>query len=334
MRTEIENTIAEIPNQSLINSSFAPLEKLQTITENLHKEDVSALCLLDNEGFIIGKDETLDNYKNRLSKIFNDIRDLNNELKDNNTFIVYGRLGIKSSDRIGQELCKEAVHIVSTKYSIEPSLIESFYAPKSFGLFVGGCAVTFDSGLSVILLKRKFKFKKKWLLYTSSELLAHELCHSARAPIMDNKLEEFFAYNISDSPLRKHLGNCFKSQWDSILILLPIFLLMTITIFKALVFPSINTVFFWVLILVYPAFLIIRNHFVMSKFYRAKDVLSLYLTKKDSIMPILFRSSFDEISTMAKIKSIHDFDSFIEGKTQAELRWKIIYSRFVKPIIE
>lgn len=308
------------------------LERLQTLLKTLHENDLSSLCQLDKEGFLIGQDETLDDYKIRLDKFFTDIRVLYDELKDDKSFIVYGRLGIKDSDRIGAELCEEAKHIVLAKYAFEPSSIECFYAPKSFGFFVGGCAISFDSGLSVILLRKAFRNKKKWLLYTSLELLAHELCHSARAPIKDNKLEEFFAYNISSSPLRKYLGNCFRSQWDSILILAPILLLMAVTMLKALIYPSINTVFFWILIFIYPAFLIIRNHISLSKFSKAKKSLSLYLTEKENVMPILFRCSFEEIASIAKLKDKTSFDSFVHDKSESELRWKVIRSRFIESL--
>lgn len=308
------------------------LDKLQTILETLHEADIDSLCQLDKEGFIVGKEETLEEFKARLDKIFNDIRDLDNELKDNNSFIVYGRLGIKNSDRIGQELCEEAKQIVSSKYAFAPSLIESFYAPKNFGFFVGGCAVSFDSGLCVILLRNAFKNKKKWLLYTSLELLAHELCHSARTPIKDNTLEEFFAYNISTSPLRRYLGNCFRSQWDSILILAPILLLMAVTILKAVIYPYINTTFFWLLIVIYPAFLIIRNNMALSKLTKAKRVLTSYLTKNENVMPVLFRCSLEEISSIAKMSNKQSFNSFIQCKAQSELRWKIIQSRFIEDL--
>lgn len=334
LSVELENQKPEISNPEFADSLPELLLKLQTISENLRDENILTLCQLDKEGFLIGKDETLEEYKTRLDKIFNDIRELEQQLKDDNCFIVYGKLGIKNSDRIGKELCEEAKQIVSTKYAFEPSLIQSFYAPKNFGVFVGGCAISFDSGLSVILLRNVFKLKKKWLLYTSAELLAHELCHSARTPIKDNKLEEFFAYNISISPLRRYLGNCFRSQWDSILILAPILLLLAVTMLKAVIYPSINSVFFWILILIYPAFLVIRNHIALNKFNKAKKILTSYLPKKENAMPILFRCSFEEISSIAKIKDNSGFDSFIKKKVQSELRWKVIQSRFVEnPLI-
>lgn len=329
MNLELENPESKISSQKIFEPSTITLEEIQTLIETLHESDISTLCQLDKEGFIIGKDETLEDYKARYDKIFNDIMDLDNELKDDNSFIVYGKLGIKNSDRIEQALCEKAKQIVSTKYAFEPSLIQSFYAPKKFGFFVGGCAISFDSGLSVILLRDVFKYKKKWLFYTSLELLAHELCHSARTPIKDNKLEEFFAYNISTSPLRRYLGNCFRSQWDSILILGPILMLMTVTVLKTVSYPLINTLFFWILIVIYPTFLGIRNHIALTKLNRAKKNLLLFLSKKENSMPLLFRCSFKEISSIARIKNKTEFDSFINEKAQSELRWKVILSRFI-----
>jgi len=329
LNLELENPESKISSPKILESSTKTLEEIQTLIETLHESDISTLCQLDKEGFILGKDETLEDYKVRHDKIFNDIRDLDNELKDDNSFIIYGKLGIKNNYRIEQSLCEKAKLIVSAKYAFEPSLIQSFYAPKKFGFFVGGCAVSFDSGLSVILLRNVFKYKKKWLFYTSLELLAHELCHSARTPIKDNKLEEFFAYNISTSPLRRYLGNCFRSQLDSILILAPILLLMAVTILKTMSYPLINTLFFWILILIYPAFLGIRNHVALTKLNKAKKNLLLFLSKKENIMPLLFRCSFDEISSIARMKDKTNFDSFLYEKAQFELRWKVILSRFI-----
>lgn len=330
MSIELENNNLDPQDTKFALPIPEPLEKLQTLVETLHENNIPSLCQLDKEGLLIGKDESLDDYKIRLDKIFNDAKDLNNELKDNNPFIVYDRLGIKNSDRIEQDLCEEAKVIVLSKYAFSPSLIHSFYAPRNFGFLIGGCAVTFDSGLSVILLRNVFRLKKKWLLYTSVELLAHELCHSARSPIKDNHLEEFFAYNISSSPLRRYIGNCFRSQSDSVLLLFPILLLMAVTILKALFFPSINTVFFWALIFIFPIFLSIRNQIALNKVKKTKKFLSSCILNKENIMPLLFRCTFDEITSISGMTDKESFDSFINKKKQTELRWKVISSRFVE----
>ncbi|HBM15653.1 MAG TPA: hypothetical protein DD381_04825 [Lentisphaeria bacterium] len=310
-----------------------PVDKLTSSIESLSEENLSLLCELDRKGFLIGKDEILDSYKKRLNNILNDAAELKNNLALNADFNILGRINISESDRISEKLSIKAKSIVNATYAFEPFMADAFYAKKGLGFFIGGCAITFDSGLSVILLRNSFRNKARWLFYSAKELVAHELCHSVRAPLNDNPIEEFFAYSVSPSPLRRYLGNCFRTGYDALLLLAPIFLLMVITFLKVFLVSSLDTLFFWILIFIYPSFLLIRNHFTFSTFRKAKKILEKFIPYKRSACPILFRCSYDEISAISKLRNIKEFNSFIKDKSETLLRWRVIKARFLQKLI-
>ena len=314
------------------NTNIEPVNKLASFIESLSEEQISPLCELDKEGFLIGAYETFEHYKQRLNNISNDATELKNKLANDADCNVYGKINIRNKDKISEKLSDKAKSIVNSKYAIEPLMTNAFYAEKGLGFLIGGCAVTFDSGLSLILLKNSFRNKAKWLFYSAKELVAHELCHSARAPINDNKLEEFFAYNTSPSPLRRYIGNCFRTSYDALLLLSPIFLLMIITFLNTFSVIHLDTFFFWILIFVYPAFLLIRNHISYTICQKAKKKLESFISFKQSSWPILFRSTYEEISAISKLSSIQEFNSFIEEKTKSMLRWRVIKARFLQKV--
>ena len=161
------------------------------------------------------------------------------------------------------------------------------------------------------------------------EIITHELCHVARTPIKDNIMEEFFAYSLSSSPIRRRLGNCFRSPSDSLLLLLPILLLFFVQVYKAYFFNELNSIFFWALIFVYPLFLFIRNHKSVSIFKRAKKYLIRSGFPAQNIPTILFRCNYDEIKKIAGFYSNSSkSEEWFYQKIDMELRWKVISERF------
>ena len=273
-----------------------PLDKEQI--NNLKEEDIEALCYLDSEGLLLGTNESFSEYKNRLLKTYDDIAHISSEISIEKTAYIDKKNKINAEDQLSEDRYIEPNRELVQKYSFKINWIPVFFH-KNIGLLAGGCTLTFESGLSSILISKKFK-DTKWLIYSLPEILTHELCHAVRAPIKDSKFEEFFSYNLSASPIRKYFGNCFRSHLDSLLLLLPVLLLFLVQLYKTFFLSELNTSFSWVLILVYPLFLLIRN-LISQNIYRKATIClkkSAFLTQ--NISSILFRCNYDEIKRIAE----------------------------------
>ena len=82
------------------------------------------------------------------------------------------------------------------------------------------------------------------------------------------------------------------------------------------------------LLLFLPAalFLLIRNFLSLRIVRKAEKNLRRFGV--DAPGPILFRSTFEELETLGKLKDKEAFEEFRKERSQCELRWAIINSRF------
>ena len=135
--------------------------------------------------------------------------------------------------------------------------------------------------------------------------------------------EEYFAYQTSGSPLRRYLGNCFRTAADSILFLAGLVPLFVIEACYMLGNPVLPMWPFALLASIFPAFLLIRNQLARNVINRAKK--NLAAAGKKQIMPLLFRATAQEIAQLAKST---DVPSLLSGWQKRELRWTIALRRF------
>ncbi len=83
---------------------------------------------------------------------------------------------------------------------------------------------------------------------------------------------------------------------------------------------------FFILVLIYPAFLLIRNQLARNRYFRAEKNLKEISVRQPEA--ILFRCSMDEIRRIASLKK-EKLRQWIQRKIQEELRWNIIALRFL-----
>lgn len=303
-----------------------PLDRKQL--DYLKEEDLETLCCLDSEGLLLGVNEHFTEYKTKLLKIFDDIAYINSEINTKKAVCIDNKIRVKEEEQLPKDKYINPNLLLTQKYGFQINWICSFFH-RNIGLLAGAYTLTFESGLSCILISRNFKHKSRWLFYSLQEIITHELCHAARTPIKDNYLEEFFAYNLSPSYIRRHFGNCFRSSLDSLLLLFPILLLSLIQFYKVYFSNELSSVFFWILILIFPLFLLIRNQTSVNIYKKAKNYLTESEFPTQNIPAILFRCSYDEIK---KIAGFYNNSSKAEEwfckKIREELRWKVISKRF------
>ena len=305
-----------------------PLTK--TEIENLKSIDIDKLLSLDNFGLLIGYNEDIQSYKKRLLSIESDIQSLKKELATKGQIELFHKVFATENNLISTDILTEASKYTEKSYNFSINWIPGFFLSKGLGLLTGGCSATSESGFTFFLIRSSFSSKKKWLWYSRNELLSHELCHAARAPVKDRYLEEFFAYKLSSSPFRRFFGNCFQGVFDAILLLMPLFLLLAMQIINTFLFLGIPMSIFWIIAFIYPIFLLIRNQVYRNVYFKAQKSLLSAFGNNTPFDSILFRCNSKEISQIGRFKNSPDqLKEWIEDNAIKELRWQVIYQRFI-----
>lgn len=175
--------------------------------------------------------------------------------------------------------------------------------------------------LPILQLRKGFK-KGTYLFYDMEEILAHELCHFARAAFDEPKYEELFAYWTSSSIFRRIFGPIISQKL--LYFLLPFFL--------ALLFQYLNIFFpVWIFHLIFffftyytlgvALFGIFNLFFKRWKFNRCfKKIFSILLDKNKTSCTI-FRLTDKEIDLFSKLKK-EQIEKYIENEKSH--RWQIV----------
>ncbi len=302
------------------------MEEIIEKIENLNEVNIAELAELDSMGILLAPNENLDDFKSRTINFLQNIKDLESQIEENDKAEIDG-IKLRKSQIISKDCFKDCDKITESAYRFSIDWIPAFFANKDLGLLCGGCSIYFpEKNLSLFLIRKSFQKSKRWLIYNLDELLSHELCHIARQPINENIYEEHFAYAISPSKFRQYIGNCFQSGYESILFLIPMFLMIIADFAKILCFPNLPTLPFLVFAFIYPLFLLIRNHIYRGVFFKAFNNIKLISEYPNSI---LFRSTANEIADYAEINDKNALLEKINQKSENDIRWKVISKRFI-----
>ena len=305
--------------------------ELLKIIESLKKNDIDSFVLLDSNGILAAPDENVISFRKRTREILSGIVKFEKQLEEQGDIRLFDSITVKKERRIPDEVLREASEINDRAYKFHIAWIPGFFISESLGLFWGGCAISsHENDLSLFLIRANFAKKRRWLFYRRDELLSHELSHIARVPINDRTFEEHFAYALSPSRLRRYMGNCFQRTYDAAFFILPFFLLLAaqtaqlvFSLEKMPIYP------FWLLIAVYPAYLLVRNQKSRNIISRArKNLVNAGIAEPE---PVLFRCTRDEISAISAFSNdILGLQEWLGKRANSRLRWRIIYERFLK----
>ena len=307
--------------------SFPDKEKIETLKENGNPE---LLAELDSQGLLIAPGETAAGYADRLLAEEERIGKLREKLAAEKEIDPYTGLTIEAGMEIPDAILEEAAETTRKAYGFAVKWVPGFFPKHGLGILWGGCSISSYEDLpTLFIIRRSFRDRKKFFIYGREELTAHELCHVARTPIQDHEYEEHFAYAISHSPLRRYTGNCFKSEKDAILFILPVFLLLLVQIGRVTYWPMIPAWPFWILAFVWPVFLTVCNIFARRRYFRAENALrSLGVEMPQAV---LFRCTADEINTFASLADTPEqLKKYFQEKQECDLRWKVITKRFIR----
>jgi len=294
--------------------------------EELAEDDLKKLSKLDSQGILIGPGEGLGEFKKRLTTALDTQVEVDKELDSSGTFELYKGMDVRREERIPTKLLDQVCDVTKKKYKFSVNWVSGFFLSKSLGFLWGGCSISFPvEQFTVFLIRKNFKDAAKWFIYSRDELLSHEICHVARAPIHDNPYEEHFAYAISQSGLRRQIGNCFQSQIDALLFICPVFTLLAVQFYQVFTRTQFSLVPFWLFAASGPLYLLVKNYFLRFKFFRA--VKKLERAGYKNVEAILFRCTKSEIFDFA---ASVDVKALVEQKFECDLRWRVIRYRFIK----
>ena len=299
-------------------------KSLNSLIKDLENGADEALLELDSLGFFIAVDESIEEYILRLKNYKQDYNAFSSKEVTEKT--VAG-ITLEKKNTIPENNLVEAHKITSKYYCFSFYYVLAFFDKKSSFLF-GGMAVFIKNFIPFFILPKQFKTRKKWLLFRRDEILAHESCHIARDCLQSVKYEEFFAYLLSYSFLRRLLGGIFQQQKEVFILIGFISVIFGLEFFYILTFSS------WSLLLIkvssvifisYLVFLLFRQMGVYKNFTRAKKSLS---SITDYPQSLLFRCSDKEIDLIAKHRKISskEFNGIILG----ELRKKLFRLKYLK----
>lgn len=288
---------------------------------------IAASAELDRGGFMPLPGESPEMFLDRFRQSEEAFAEFESQLQSQGTVTAFEEFQVNACDRIPSDIIAEAAERTRSLYGFENRRVPGFFLSGKVGALWGGCMIGDpDNGFALMLLRAPFRTRPKWYVYERAELLAHELCHAMRQSLVDIRLEEYFAYQTGRSFLRRNFGNCFIRERDAVLFILPVFILLGATIVRescSLLYPLWP---FWCLAGVYPLFLLLRNFFSIRTLRKAeKKLISFGISHPG---PLLFRSTFQELKAIGKMKSPEEFKNFLEEMSGKELRWAIINLRF------
>lgn len=303
------------------------------ISETMSSKDSSATAddifqialTLDHSGFFPAGDEDAAAFLQRVERLHS-VAAETEQLPTNG--VELGKIvgfSVGEVSRMSKEIKDEAAEITMPLFAFRSDWVPAFFPKKGIGMLWGGCTVETESGNPIFFLRNSFAKRKRWFIYNRSELLAHELCHAVRGVLHDNEYEEHFAYMTSSSAFRRWMGNCFQHEWDAIVFTAPVFLLLLaqILIFSGVLKWPIYP--FWILAMIWPIFLVVRNIHSRNIYFRTYHKLEA--AGFSQVQAVMFRMTSEEIHMFSRL-SADELRAKLDSLSRQELRWRIITSLF------
>ena len=286
--------------------------------------NLDTLADYDGCGFLLGADESPEDFVKRLRLFQQNAQKLEDALLKDGKYDVEG-IVVTSDERIPQKLFSNIAKHTWKLYRFRIDWVPGFFIDPSFSLLFGGCAFcSYPDFFTMFIIRRSFKTQEKWLIYNRDELLAHELCHVARIALLSEEFEETFAYQTASSPFRKLIGGIFRRQTDSFLFLGVTFILLFAQILRTQWLHAIPIWPFWSLVGLVFVWLLARHALHCKRLNKARQHIAALFGEEDAL-PVMFRCTDAELHRFADTPP-NSLKSWILEQTS--LRWKIIHLRF------
>ncbi len=304
-------------------------------TENFElilAEDLETLVKFDDHGLLIGPGESLKDYAGRLELLNKNISELADELTENGEVELAG-FRFNDTDAIPQPIFQSAESRTRDLYDFGINWVPGFFTNKQMGILFAGCAMySREDSFAVFVIRKAFQWKEMWIIYSRTELMAHELCHIAHIGFDTKNYEEIFAYQSSESRFRRVCGGMLRTSADTYLLLFSVFVLLVAQLVNVAVRPPADWGKFPMPMIFSMTFLTIaficsRYIFYMNRFRRAVKNLARLFDRRYSL-PILFRCSETEIEKISKFHSDATLREWLNLNRQQSARWRVILQKY------
>jgi hypothetical protein len=290
--------------------------------------DLEALATLDRQGLLLGADESLTEYVERLRSLQANIGRMDEDLAKTGSYTVED-LTVEADQRIPAELFARPQETTRQLYDFGIDWVPGFFITPP-GVLFGGCAYYFyPDFFALFTIRRAFAERDRWLIYRRSELLAHELCHIARIGLGSAEYEEVFAYRTASSGFRRFFGGIFRSQWDSFSFLGTAFVILLGRLLQILRFQSLPQWPFWIPFLVCFLFQLGRHRVVMRRLDHARQAVASVCPEHGDA--VLFRCTDAEVHALAELPTMAATAAWVDERCRESWRWRVIRHRFLAP---
>jgi hypothetical protein len=287
---------------------------------------VAAGAELDAQGLLVGSAESPEQYGERLRALKTNTLAMREALGTEGRYDVEGFV-VSAEEEIPETLFADAAEVTRRLYAFSIDWVPGFFINPSFSLFFGGCAFYFYPDFFALFIIRKcFADRERWLIYSRTELLAHELCHVARLGLMSSVFEETFAYQTATSRFRRIMGSIFRRPSDSFLFLGSTLVLLLAQIVRTLFVPGLWIAPFWLGVAGVFAFLLARHVQHRRLFARAGQNLA-GLAAADA-GAVLFRCTDAEVFAISRLSDVEALREWIGERAAASYRWQVLIRRF------
>ncbi len=303
--------------------------RLSHAVERLEGEDIEQLARLDRHGFLIGPGESFTEYRERLALEAGALDAFEAELKDKEALEVETGVAVRPGDRIPPAMLLKSGELTQRLYSFKLDWAPGFFVREGVGFLWGGCAWHDpEKHRTLFLIRDNFRKSERYWVYSRRELVAHELCHVARAAFDGEwQLEELYAYRTSASPLRRYLGNCFVKRFDALIFLAPSLIILMAQIVNVAFQMTLPLWPGWLLLGGCLGYLLTRNHLARRRFFRVRRKLRRWMPRH--AQSLMFRATWEELGQIHRLKKRTQFEGWLQRRAGEEMRWRVIRHRFI-----
>jgi hypothetical protein len=299
------------------------------LVDRAEQGELAALEQLDAAGLLMGADETLPDYAERLRCLRRNLERMEDDLQGERSFTVEG-VTVRRDWRIPAELFTEAHADTERLYGFRLEWVPGFFINPRHSLLFGGCAFYFfPDFFALFIIRRAFATRSRWLIYSRRELLAHELCHVARVALGSQQFEEMFAYQTATSAFRRLAGSVFRGQIEAFWFVGSTLGLLAAQVLQTLVLPWWPVWPFWGLTAGVLVWLMLRLKALRRAWGQALEHAE-WLAPGHGLT-VLFRCTDAEIAALASQNSPAAAQAWFEQCCQAHIRWQVTRARCQTP---
>ena len=295
----------------------------------IRQGDLDVLVELDRHGLLMGPGETVAAFAERLETLRRNLQQFTSEIDAAGEIEVFD-ISLEKSSTIPRDAFRSAQQLTGELYDFEIDWVPGFYTNKRMGLLFAGCALySSDDYFALFIVRKAFEKRERWLIYSRTELLAHELCHIAHMGFNTVDFEEMFAYQTSPSRFRRAIGGLFRTPMDSYAVLGSAFLLAGAQIVNRLYLGMVPIYQFPISLfamIVIVCFGVVGGRYLksLSMYGRARARLR-ELVDEAPARAILFRCSGAEIREIAHTAEPR---AWLTAQADQDIRWRVILHKY------